>query len=232
MQNVFKFYNFGPNISKWLSMLSTNRQACIIIEGAETTEFFDLERGNAQGDTISPFLFNLGYQILLYKLELSFQIEGILSDAVNARMDPGRDGLPHPPPQLEVGHPDPRAFALADDCTLLVKPDKRNLRNIISILGDYEAISGLGCNLEKTTVMLIGDNRRVPDFIQELSFTAKDELTLLGAIINKNGFSASNNGKKIVGKMRKQVNFWKRFNLSLPGRISIAKTFLYSQVLV
>jgi hypothetical protein len=31
-------------------------------------------------------------------------------------------------------------------------------------------------------------------------------------------------------KVEKQVNYWKRFNLSLPGRIQIAKTMLYSQV--
>jgi hypothetical protein len=36
------------------------------------TLYFDLERGNAQGDTLSPFLFNLGYQILLMKLEFDF----------------------------------------------------------------------------------------------------------------------------------------------------------------
>jgi len=69
LNSVYKFYNFGPKLIRWLTILCTNRQACIIIENNITTEFFDLERGNAQGDTISPFLFHLGYQILLFKLE-------------------------------------------------------------------------------------------------------------------------------------------------------------------
>jgi hypothetical protein len=51
LQNIFKFYNFGPNISRWLTLLSTNRAARIIINLNISTEIFELERGNAQGDT-------------------------------------------------------------------------------------------------------------------------------------------------------------------------------------
>ncbi len=34
----------------------------------------------------------------------------------------------------------------------------------------------------------------------------------------------------IENKIRNQIRFWGRFDLSLPGRVSIAKTFLYSQI--
>ncbi len=34
----------------------------------------------------------------------------------------------------------------------------------------------------------------------------------------------------IEDKIRNQIRFWGRFDLSLPGRVSIAKTFLYSQI--
>ena len=37
-------------------------------------------------------------------------------------------------------------------------------------------------------------------------------------------------GKKIADKIKKEANWWNRFNLSLPGRINIAKAMLYSQV--
>jgi hypothetical protein len=91
LQNIFNFYNFGPNISRWLTLLSTRRAARIIINSNISTEIFELERGNAQGDTISPFLFNLGYQILLFKLEFDLQIAGLTE-----RVELGPDFLPLP----------------------------------------------------------------------------------------------------------------------------------------
>ncbi len=91
LQNIFKFYNFGPNIGRWLTLLSTNRAARIIINSNISTEIFELERGNAQGDTISPFLFNLGYQILLFNLEFDLQIAGLTE-----RVELGPDFPPLP----------------------------------------------------------------------------------------------------------------------------------------
>jgi hypothetical protein len=35
---------------------------------------------------------------------------------------------------------------------------------------------------------------------------------------------------EIEEKVQKQVNIWARFNLSLSGRINIAKTMMYSQL--
>ncbi len=78
LQQVFKFFNFGPNFLGKLNLIGTNRKACIIMENGMYSEFFDLERGNAQGDTTSPYIFNLGFQILLLKLTFDLQIEGIL----------------------------------------------------------------------------------------------------------------------------------------------------------
>ena len=60
-------------------MISTNRRACIILENGLLGEIFELERGNAQGDTISPFLFNLGYQILLFKINFDLQKAGLIT---------------------------------------------------------------------------------------------------------------------------------------------------------
>jgi len=33
----------------------------------------------------------------------------------------------------------------------------------------------------------------------------------------------------IKRRVQKQINFWSRFSLSLPGRINVAKSMLYSQ---
>ena len=176
LQKVYEFYNFGPNLIRWITLLSTNRIACIIIDNYSTTDFFELERGNAQGDTISPFLFNLGYQLLLFKLELSLQIKGTLSDFEAA----ARNTLPPESPyRTEVSPSDPKAFALADDCTLLLEMTEGNLRNVVLILDSFEKISGLSCNLEKTSLMQIGTNSPIPVGITNIGFEIKNEITLL-----------------------------------------------------
>jgi hypothetical protein len=38
------------------------------------------------------------------------------------------------------------------------------------------------------------------------------------------------NFDKILEKIQAQCSYWSRFKLSLPGRISIAKTFMVSQI--
>ncbi len=125
---VYEFYNFGPNLIKWLVLLGTNRRACIVLENGVKTAFFDLEQGNAQGDTLSPFLFNLGYQILLMKFEFDLQIQGLI-EAVNLPAS-HPIAIPTPPQQNEVSHHPPRVYALADDATLLVKMEFNKLNRI------------------------------------------------------------------------------------------------------
>ena len=228
--SVYKFYNFGPKLIRWITLLSTNRKACIIIDRHITTEIFDLERGNAQGDTISPFLFNLGYQILLFKLELCLQIKGILKDFEELARASLRSLLPQAPSLDEVRSSDPKTFALADDCTLIVELSCENLVSIINILNNFENISGLGCNLEKTSLMTIGEVSNIPKNIKELGLNLCNEITLLGAKIKNSGICYESNHKIVLEKVRNTANFWKKFSLSLPGRINVAKTFLYSQI--
>ena len=98
------------------------------------------------------------------------------------------------------------------------------------ILNEFEQISGLGCNVEKTVLMQIGKKEQIPQEIKDIGFDIKNEIVLLGAKIKNTGLSFESNVDGVIERVRKQVNFWKRFNLSLPGRINVAKTFMYSQI--
>jgi hypothetical protein len=227
LESVFKFYNFGPNICKWLKLMATNRKACIVLDDGSVTSFFDLERGNAQGDTLSPFLFMLGYQILLMKLDLNLQIEGLLE-----RVEiPENHPVPPPlPERREVSFIPPKVYAMADDATLLVKLEVGTLTMVKAILESFELLSGLGCNVDKTVLMQIGTDTEIPIGITTLGFDIKNQVTILGMIIKNTGNNFSENISNMLEKIRSQVRFWTRFNLSLPGRINIAKTFMYSQL--
>ena len=74
---------FGPTIRNWLTLLGTNRTACIMLENGSLSRNFNLERGQPQGDIISPNTFNFCIQILIFKLELDPGILGIPADGVN-----------------------------------------------------------------------------------------------------------------------------------------------------
>ena len=137
---------------------------------------------------------------------------------------------PESPHRAEVSPNDPKAFALADDCTLLLEMSVDNIRNVIQILENFEHISGLSCNIKKTALMQVGSNEPIPSEITDLGLEIKNEITLLGAKITNSSKCFELNGSEVLNKIKKKINFWKRFNLSLPGRISISKTFLYSQI--
>jgi hypothetical protein len=59
-------------------------------------------------------------------------------------------------------------------------------------------------------------------------FRIEQSLTILGSTLNGNCTSFEENRDAIMTKIQQQINIWSRFNLSLNGRISIAKTMLYS----
>jgi len=42
LKNIFAFFNFGPNITRWLSLLSMNRAARIVINADLSSEIFEL----------------------------------------------------------------------------------------------------------------------------------------------------------------------------------------------
>ncbi len=222
LKNVFQFYNFGPNISRWLSVLSMNRAARIVLLNDVSMNFFELEQGNAQGDTISPFLFHLGYQILLFKLEYDRNIDGLIEE-----VQIPESLLPTTP---NVSQVPPRTYALADDATVLPSMNATSLRRIRDLLIEFKLILGLECNVEKTTLMQIGSNDPVSQEVIDLGFDIQDEVKLLGLKIKKNCSLYLESVNDMENKIRSQIRFWTHFELSLPGRISIAKTFLYSQL--
>ena len=221
MVNVLKFYNFGPNILRWLAVLCTNRAARIVILNDISTNIFELERGNAQGDTLSPFLFNLGYQILLLKLEYDSQILGLIDE-----VEIPDSLLPLP---VGISQVPPKVYALADDATVLTRMDYNSLLRVKTILRDFHVLSGLECNVDKTTLMQIGSSEPIPTDVRSLGFDMQNEVKLLGLKIKNNGnyYESIDNMELNISS---QIRFWSRFNLSLPGRINVSKTFMYSQL--
>jgi Reverse transcriptase (RNA-dependent DNA polymerase) len=200
LNKVYTFFNFGPNIISWLNTLGTGRQACIILEDEMLTEFFELNRGNAQGDTISPFCFNLGYQILLFKLNFDLQILG------GIEVPPPPDVVCRLPGSASIFSTKTKVMAMADDATCITDLNHGSLSRVKIILENFAKLSGLECNVEKTTLMPIS-NDPVPEEIKNLGFEIKNEINILGMELNNEGSFLEKNGNNITEKIKKQINF-------------------------
>jgi hypothetical protein len=173
--------------------------------------YFNLERGNAQGDTTSAYIFNIGYQILLLKLNFDLQIAGLI--------DP-----PEIPPELlaqapglQVGNYPRKVFAFADDGNLLTLMDFNVLKFVKETLDKFGKLSGLECNVEKTILMQVGSNTPISQEIKDLGFSIRNSVTVLGLKFSGLSFDFEENWNGIIEKIRKQIRHWSRFFLSLPG---------------
>jgi hypothetical protein len=122
--------------------------------------------------------------------------------------------------------------AFADDGTILARAEEQSLAEIKNILNQFAIVSGLKCNMEKSTIMLMGfhEDLPVPDWILTSGFKLVNVTSVLGCDISKNAADLPNNFDKIIVKIANIKRFWERFNLTLPGRLAVAKSLMLSQV--
>jgi hypothetical protein len=60
---------------------------------------------------------------------------------------------------LRVIYRSKKVFAFADDCNIITVADSENLSRLTEILEIFGEISGLVYNVNKTNILLIGDDR-------------------------------------------------------------------------
>ena len=151
------------------------------------------------------------------------QIEGIIDSPA---ADPVRPC--NLPPEVRTRHP--KVAAMADDATIIVKLCARTLNKVKEVLDKFGTLSGLCCNIEKTVLVPIGKIEAISQNIVDLGFEIKGKALILGLEVSNENNVTDIAVNKIIEKINSEVNRWARFNLSLPGRINIAKSMLYSQV--
>ena len=76
MYKALHFFNFGPDIIRWVKTLYADAKLCVIQNGI-FSEFFNIGRGCRQGDPVSPYLFNICVEIMGILIRQNNNIKGI-----------------------------------------------------------------------------------------------------------------------------------------------------------
>ena len=70
--NVLNKFGFGSNFISWIKLL----QSCVI-NGGNTTPYFNLEKGARRGDPVSAYLFILALEVLFVFIKNNENIKSI-----------------------------------------------------------------------------------------------------------------------------------------------------------
>ena len=89
LDEVLQYFNFGPNIRKYIKILQTDMQTTVLSNGF-IDEWFTISRSLRQGDPISSFLYIIMIEVLGIKLRANKNILRIGPGA-----DPKLHSVPH-----------------------------------------------------------------------------------------------------------------------------------------
>ncbi len=235
-KRVFEFFGFGPNFIKLLNTLCTGRSACVVFDDGSLSTNFDLDRGDAQGNTPFPILYNIAQQIFLFKLELCPEIKSVF---INHLVPRPIEFFANPVEEIEnlpvefkneSGRETDKAEGFADDTTGMSLFELESLATLKKILTDFGKFSGLQCNVDKTVLMQVGQITAPSPEILQLGFSHVNEIRILGMNIDQNIENLDQNFVTIHDKVKNSIAYWKRYNLSLPGRINVIKSLLVSLI--
>ena len=165
---------------------------------------FKMERGLRQGCPLSPLLFVLAVELLAQKIRQDKNIKGIIINTKSTKI---------------------RQYA--DDTTLLLK-DNIDIREVLTRLKEFEYVSGLKINKNKSYLMCPGNPALAGTYIEGINVSK--EVKILGVWFDNN-VMARDNCKNWEGKIKSTQNIlrsWNKRDLSTFGKVLILKTFALS----
>ena len=133
IDNTLAFFGYGPRMRRMVETILNNREARVIM-GEEIGGIIKVNRGTPQGDRASPYLFILCIEILLIKIES--EEGGVIKSCEFNRAV-----------REEYNMESMLNEAYADDLTVMFQWDRLGLKRILSILKEFENVSGLQINI-------------------------------------------------------------------------------------
>lgn len=214
MLDAFTKFGFGNTFIGWINIITSNTSSCINYNG-NLSHYFNLERGIRQGCPLAPTLFILACEILSNKIRQCGQIRGI--------------AIP-----CEGGSRMIKLLQYADDSTLLVK-DEESISVSFHIIESFSRFTGLQLNRNKTEAIWLGCWKFKKKQLENINWQIhpNTRIKVLGVFLqnNKQIHEIPENWEIGILKCQYIIKKWATRNLTILGRINIAKTFLLPQFL-
>ena len=209
ISKTLEIFNFGDSVKNWVKSLQINSTSKILQNGHLSDEIA-LGRGCRQGDPISPYLFVLAAEFLAEAIRSNKNIKGLTI--------------------LEKEH---KLSLYADDTTLFMKYEEECIRSCMGTLREFQKISGLKVNTEKTKCIKIGvtgDN--MMKLCTDLNLIWTHKFTSLGITYNVHDMDniTEQNIEQKEKEIVKLINTWKGRNITPIGKITIIKSLLISKI--
>ena len=205
---VLKNFGFGENFIKWIRIILTNQESCVM-NGGNSTGYFKLERGARQGDPISAYLFILVMEVFFQMIRKNRGIKGV-----------------------EICGHIFNIVAYADDATAFVN-DLESARLLLKTFGIFSKYSGLKLNESKTEICGIGVKRGV-----EVALCGMKSVNLVTSSVKILGIHFSYNEElmkeknfvRVIKKIENVLAVWRMRSLTLAGKITVLKSLIFAKI--
>ena len=208
ISNTLKSFNFGPNILKWIKSIQVNSYSYIVQNGHISRKIL-LHRGCRQGDPVLPYVFVLAAEIMATAVREKKTIKGI-----------------------SVHNKEQKISKYADDTTFYLAANEKNLMAALSALQEFEEISGLKINIEKTKIIKIGvwGDSRI-NFCKGKNLIWTTEFTSLGILFNIDKMTEITeiNMEIKIDEISRIIRIWTPRFLTPIGKMTIIKSLLTSK---
>ena len=212
---IFECHGFGDNFMRFLKTVY-NTPKCCIINNNHMSSFFEISTDVRQGDPFLPTIFILSMLCLANVLKQDIIYKGTVIDQETLKFT-----------------------IFADDVLLFLSSTNDQFSRIFDVLLEFSKHSNCKINLSKCQVFHIGSNRNCVDkpFIDKGLKWPMKASKYSGVLVPVK--KCYDNAKKLLelnlvpllNKMKNILSLWFSRNLTLMGKITIAKSLIIPRVI-
>ena len=207
MLDILTLYNFGPYFISWVKLLFTSFNLRTSNAGF-TSEPFIPTRGLFQGNPIASFLFVIIVEILAIMLRENENIDTIVIRKIRYLLS-----------------------QFADDLDLFTRFNSKSINAVFHTLENFERISGMKVNFDKTTIYRIGSVRgtNAKFYTRKKIAWSSGSINMLGIWVNSQLSELEGlNYQDLLEKSSSITYNWRNRGLSLMDKIVIINSLIYS----